>query len=130
MIKCIDPLIGAYITAILSRENCVRRGVYVLKDLRILKGRNVKDIVIVDNSLSNFRGQISNGIYVPSFYGDHNDKELLTIESFLKLIFDAEDVRTHVKQFAGLKGLYKKYKASQQQNFIMKSKMIVQGSYC
>lgn len=47
-----------------------------IKDLRVLTlqhTRDIKDIVLVDNQISNFMLQINNGIPVSEFNGDRND---------------------------------------------------------
>ncbi len=81
-----------------------------MKDLRLLQGRRLEDIVIVDNMVSSFAAQLDNGIYVPSFSGDIHDRELLPILQFLAHIAHVPDVRPHVTQFAGLTTLYAQYK--------------------
>ena len=44
-----------YVDFILSREDCmVTRNGFYLKDLRILKDRKLKDIIIVDNLAHSF----------------------------------------------------------------------------
>jgi CTD small phosphatase-like protein 2 len=54
----------------LYRQHCINPapGVYV-KDLRIIKDRDLKDIAIVDNSIVSFAYQLSNGIPISSFTG-------------------------------------------------------------
>jgi len=51
-------------------------GVYI-KDLRIIKNRSLKDIVIVDNAVYSFGFRLDNGIPIPSFYEDQKDEEML-----------------------------------------------------
>ena len=52
----------------LYRQHCVNpvHGVYV-KDLRIIRDRELKDIVIVDNSIISFAYQFDNGIPIKAF---------------------------------------------------------------
>ena len=51
-----------YIHHRLFRDNCVQtdEGIYI-KDLRIFKGRNLKDIVLIDNAAYSYGYQIENG---------------------------------------------------------------------
>ena len=47
----------------------------MIKDLRIIKNRNLKDVVLVDNSGISFLMQPDNGIPILSFYGKKGDDE-------------------------------------------------------
>jgi CTD small phosphatase-like protein 2 len=69
-----------------------KEGFYV-KDLRILNNRNLKDIVIVDNSVYSFAFQIDNGIPIIPFYEDKEDEEMLHLIYYLNCLVDVEDVR-------------------------------------
>ena len=86
----------------MSREQCVRRGKRLLKDLRLIHGRKIESMILVDNVVLNFQEQMNNGIYVPSFYGDSNDEELKRLTKFLEAIAEVDDVRDYVKKFSGL----------------------------
>jgi TFIIF-interacting CTD phosphatase-like protein len=45
-----------------------------VKDLRLLlKGRNLKDIIIVDNRVESYSGHLENGIPIKSYYGENDD---------------------------------------------------------
>lgn len=109
MAKLLDPA-KQYISVILSREHCILRENFSLKDLRIIKERSLCDIIIIDNMISAFSGQIENGIYIPSFFGNTNDKELLTIQNFLNSVATVKDVRPLVAKFAGIMRLTQIYK--------------------
>ena len=82
---------------------------HVVKDLRVLGNRKLKDIVILDNSVISFAGQPDNGIYIPTYEGEEEDKELLKILDFLKNIAGVDDVRPYVSEFAGIKKLLAEY---------------------
>lgn len=79
----------------LYRQHCVRpqNGVYV-KDLSIIEDRQLKDIIIVDNSLISFAFNLSNGIPIKAFLGNKNDEELLFMVTLLEEVFSKTDVRT------------------------------------
>jgi CTD small phosphatase-like protein 2 len=64
-----------------------------VKDLRILNNRNLKDLVIVDNSVYSFAFQIDNGIPIIPFYEDKEDEEMLHLIYYLNCLVDVEDVR-------------------------------------
>lgn len=46
----------------------------MIKDLRIVKNRSLKDIVLVDNRVESFGLQINNGIPILDFYGSKHDQ--------------------------------------------------------
>ena len=82
----------------LYRQHCIKAAprVYV-KDLRIIGDRDLKDIIIVDNSIISFLFQMSNGVPIHSFTGQKNDEELMYMVSYLEEIYEAEDVRDHIR---------------------------------
>jgi CTD small phosphatase-like protein 2 len=73
----------------LYRHNCIKAAprVYV-KDLRIIADRELKDMVIVDNSIISFLFNMSNGVPIHSFTGDRGDEELMYMVSYLEEIYD------------------------------------------
>ena len=94
----------------LYRQHCVRpdSGVYV-KDLSIIADRNLKDIILVDNSIISFAFNLSNGIPIKAFLGDKPDEELLYMVTFLEEVFTKTDVRTHIDSTFKLRSLSKRY---------------------
>ena len=64
-----------------------------MKDLRVLGGRNLKDILIVDNSLQSFAFQLNNGVPIADFTIDKNDRELLTLARYIRRVAQYDDVR-------------------------------------
>lgn len=78
----------------LYRHHCVKAAPRVyIKDLRIIADRELKDIIIVDNSVVSFIFNMSNGVPISDFRGQKNDDELMFMVSYLEEIFAAEDVR-------------------------------------
>ena len=69
----------------LYRQHCIRtnEGIYI-KDLRVIRNRNIKDILLVDNAVYSFGFQLTNGVPILPFYRDPNDRELLQLVSYLK----------------------------------------------
>ena len=78
----------------LYRNSCVFVGGVFLKDLRILRHRELKDTVLVDNLVYSFGNQLSNGVPVMSWYDDQTDEELFKLIGYLKRLAAADDVRT------------------------------------
>lgn len=61
-----------------------------VKDLSKL-GRNLKDVIIVDDRCSNFRMNIENGIKITPWFGEKEDVELFRLQEFLiKLVYHCE----------------------------------------
>ena len=84
-----------YFSLRLYREHCIfiKPGLYI-KDLRIFKNRDLKNIVLIDNSIFSFAHQLNNGILVTSFYNDDNDFFLENLKEYLSYcIEDCNDVR-------------------------------------
>ena len=74
-------------------------GIFV-KDLTKL-GRNLKDVVLVDNTVLCFAFQLNNGVPVLSYYGSgkSNDTELIDLREFLISIKDCADVRVPIADY-------------------------------
>jgi len=83
VIKLFDPE-DKYFSHRLYRQHClqVSESLYV-KDLSRL-GRDLSKTIIVDNSIHAFGYQITNGVPIPSFYGQTWDHELQMLVSILK----------------------------------------------
>ena len=98
VIDFLDPE-ARYISRRLFRDNCVQiaEGFYV-KDLRILKNRNLKDVLLVDNAAYSYALQQENGVPIIPFYQRKDDSELLDQLSFLQKIKDIDDVRPYIRE--------------------------------
>ena len=85
----------------LYRNNCINVNDKIfVKDLRIIKGIDIKDIILLDNSIYSFAAQINNGILVNSFFNDKNDIELYNVMGYLlNFLVKADDVRVINEQF-------------------------------
>jgi CTD small phosphatase-like protein 2 len=68
----VDPG-GKLITFLFSRESCVQDKGCFVKDLRIIRGRDLSQVVIVDNSTMSFIYQLENGIPIIPFYSNDSD---------------------------------------------------------
>lgn len=79
------------------KDQCiVKEDFYLFKNLNVLTyNRNLKDIVIVDNSVKNFALFICNGLPIVEFTGSETDQELCKITNYL-LQLAKEDNFTNV----------------------------------
>jgi len=93
VIDYLDPE-GRLIHHRLYRESCLSgpNGLYI-KDLRILAGRRLQDMVIVDNTVYSFCFQLDNGVPILSWQNDPQDREMIRLREYLKLLTQAPDVR-------------------------------------
>lgn len=87
------------IHGVLHRKNCMEthNGFYI-KDLRIIKNRELKDIIIVDNLIHSFGLQLDNGIPILEYLKGKDDVELKGLEKLLVTLSTVEDVRDHLRQ--------------------------------
>ncbi|KAL7748448.1 hypothetical protein RI367_006141 [Sorochytrium milnesiophthora] len=77
----------------LFRESCVNvRGNYV-KDLSML-GRDLRSIIIVDNSPASYGFHPSNAIPISTWFNDQRDTELLDLIPFLEGLHKVDNVTT------------------------------------
>ncbi|EGR30595.1 NLI interacting factor-like phosphatase family protein, putative [Ichthyophthirius multifiliis] len=74
------------------RENCTFHNGIFVKDLSKLK-RDLKDIIIIDNSECSFLFQKENAILIDSFFDDIEDQELFQLIPFLMYLNQVYDVR-------------------------------------
>ena len=94
----------------LYRQHCVNpiSGVYV-KDLRIIRDRELKNIIIVDNSIISFAYHLNNGIPIKAYMRQEKDEELLYMVTFLEECFSYNDFRSHIKKTFCLQKLQEKH---------------------
>ena len=64
----------------------------------MVKNRELKDILIIDNLVTSFGFQVDNGIPIVEFTGQQEDIELAKLIPFLKQISHVEDVRPFIKK--------------------------------
>lgn len=107
ILNYIDPE-GKYIQHRLYREHCIKSddNVYI-KDLRVFKGRDLKDLIIVDNAVYSFGAQLSNGIPITPFKDDKDDREFLCLMNYLDMIKDVEDFRIPNKEAFKMEQVYR-----------------------
>jgi TFIIF-interacting CTD phosphatases, including NLI-interacting factor len=98
IIKELDPQ-RKYISYILDRNFCLetKNGFYI-KDLRIIKNRQLKNMIIVDNLVHSFGFQIDNGIPILEWTGNKQDEELRYLMDYLIEAKKYDDVREYNKE--------------------------------
>ena len=79
----------------LCREHCSFVNTFFTKDLSKL-GRDLKDIIIVDNSPLAFSLNKENGIPIVSFFEDKTDRELYNLIPILEFLSCVPDVREFI----------------------------------
>lgn len=78
-------------------ENCTFKSGFYVKDLSWL-GRDLKDIIIVDNLPSSYWMHPFNGIPISSWYDDEEDWELPILGFLLEQLSKVDDVREYIKK--------------------------------
>ena len=81
----------------LFREHCTLINTAFVKDLTKL-GRDLKDIIIVDNSPVAYALNQYNGFPIKSWFDDKNDNELLKSIPVLEFLSYVPDVRDYIKK--------------------------------
>ncbi len=77
----------------LYRQHCVLyEDKLYIKDLRIL-GRDLKNVLIVDNAPYSFASQLDNGYPIIPFYDNKADTELIALSNYLDSIEKVSDIR-------------------------------------
>jgi hypothetical protein len=95
-----------FFSHILSFKECLysRHNEMHLKDLKILEaGRNLSDIIIVDNTIKSFYLQMDNGLPIYDFEADSTDPALLHLTVYLKTFLLEEDVRDKIAVDFGIR---------------------------
>ena len=80
------------------RNTCFKSesGEYI-KDLRVFKNVDLKNILLVDNAVYSFGLQLSNGIPIASFKEDPEDREFIYLIPHLDACAEYDDVREYNK---------------------------------
>lgn len=92
--KNLDPNSSIF-SGILSRNKCFKtqKGHFV-KDLRIIRSIDLKDMLLLDNESFAFSYQVDNGIPLLPWHGDEKDCELTYLTKYLITLKDCYDMRT------------------------------------
>ena len=76
----------------------------MIKDLRIIANRDLKDMVIIDNSALSFGMNVNNGIPILPFYDNVDDEELRHLTFYLNCLRESkvDDITVHNEEAFGL----------------------------
>ena len=98
VVQELDPE-NKIISYVLDRTYCLetRNGLYI-KDLRIIKNRDLKNMIIVDNLVHSFGFQIHNGVPILEWRGDKEDDELKHLTNYLLEAQKYDDIREFNKE--------------------------------
>jgi len=93
--------------------------VYV-KDLRVL-GRDLRDVILIDNSLLCFAYQLDNGIVCNPYKGSLDDTELVTMIEILTVMnkFPQMDVRRMFRRMYGISSMIEEYQSKGGRNGVL-----------
>jgi len=101
VVDYLDPE-NKYFALRLYRDSCLQFDNFFVKDLSILNSFGLMDKIILDNCLYSFAVNLKNGILIPSYYYDINDKELLNVADYLEdRLMQVTDVREVNESFFG-----------------------------
>lgn len=98
--KYADPLLNiidnrGFCPYRLFREHCTIINTTFVKDLQRL-GRDLKDVVIVDNSPLSYILHPDNGLPIQTWFEDKSDRELFKIIPILEFLSNVNDVRVYI----------------------------------
>ena len=111
----------------LYRDHCTFiNGIYI-KDLKKLN-RNLKDLIIVDNSPLAYAFDMDNGLPIKTWYEDPTDIELIKITKLLEFLSKIKDVRKYIKKFVKENEILYEEALSFIKNFENKNKNIRQNN--
>ena len=94
VLDSLDP--NYYISHRLFREQCTFINGIFVKDLSKL-GRDLKDVIIVDNSPPGYKLHPNNGIPITTWKDDFNDRMLGKLAILLKMLSEVDDVRHYIR---------------------------------
>jgi CTD small phosphatase-like protein 2 len=103
LLDFIDPFYEIF-EARLYRQHCVQTPYGLIKDLRVIKNRHIKDMLMVGSNATTFAFNVENGIPILPFYDNFEDNELEHLSAYLLKIYQANvyDVRLYNREAFGL----------------------------
>ncbi|CAD8196658.1 unnamed protein product [Paramecium octaurelia] len=118
IIDYLDPT-KSLVKYCLYRNDCINlsEGCHI-KDLRTLN-RNLKDIILIDNSAYSFAYQLNNGIPIIPYLDNKKDDELMELEKYLMELLNVDDVRIENEKNFRLKQIQNSSSIQQAVNYLM-----------
>ena len=77
-----------------------------IKDLRVFKNRDLRDMIIVDNAVFSFGAQLANGVPITPFKDDREDKEFIYLMNYLDKLKEYEDMREFNREAFKMEQVY------------------------
>ena len=81
---------------------------YYIKDLRMIKGVSLKDMVIIDNSVLSFAFHLDNGIPILPYYNGEEETEMQNLCLLLLEFSKYDDLQSQINEWIELKAYGKK----------------------
>lgn len=107
VLNVLDPN-NELFTARLYRQNCcVIAGTYV-KDFRVIKNRDPRDVILVDNLIYSFAANLGNGIPIKPYLKGDDDYELDFLAEKLSGLKSFMDVEVYLETHFGFREFYQK----------------------
>lgn len=92
----------------LYRDDCIQIGGHFVKDLSRL-GRDLSQVIILDNSITSFAHHLDNGIPILSWFEDPRDSELWKVARLLEQLVNTQDVRPILNSIFNLPKIVQEY---------------------
>ncbi|XP_019058886.1 PREDICTED: probable C-terminal domain small phosphatase [Tarenaya hassleriana] len=83
----------------LYRDSCKEMNGKYVKDLSLVEGKELGNVLIVDDNPSSFMLHPENGVPIKPFVDDMNDRELMKLADFFDRCYRYEDMRDAVNIF-------------------------------
>ena len=98
----------------LYRKDCILNEIdnnkFYVKDLNIFKNFDLKDIVLIDNSVLSFAYHLNNGIPIVPYYKGDKDSELIMLSKYLLSISNCNDLRQCNKEYINMESFLEQAK--------------------
>ena len=98
----------------LYRKDCILNEIennkFYVKDLNIFKNFDLKDIVLIDNSVLSFAYHLDNGIPIVPYYKGDKDSELIMLSKYLLSISNCNDLRECNKEYINMESFLEQAK--------------------
>ena len=96
VLNYLDPD-GEFFKYRLYRNHCILTKIddkqFYVKDLDLFMNYNLKNVVIIDNSVLSFAYHFDNGIPIVPYYDSEEDSELIMLSYYLLSIYESDDLR-------------------------------------
>jgi len=100
VLDCIENKFGKYFAYRLYSNHCVSTvGKCIFKCLNFFtKGRDIRNVVIVDNTVRNYALSLRNGIPIKAFHGDDQDQELVYLAKYMRALSEEKRITEKIEK--------------------------------